>query len=231
MTGPDLAVLVPSRGRPGNIRDLIAAFDATCTARTALWVLVDDDDPVLAEYQTVMADTGVGIISTGVRQKIGPLLNSVAPEVADGYRAVGFMGDDHRPRSTGWDTTMLHALDAMGGGIVYGDDLIHGQALPTAMVMSPSIVRALGWICPPGIEHMYLDNAWLELGRALGRIRYLPGLVIEHMHPLAGKAADDDTYRATNVGAQYARDRAAFETWRDQRLTADVDTVRRALDG
>ncbi|HEY9473032.1 MAG TPA: hypothetical protein VIS06_04165, partial [Mycobacteriales bacterium] len=199
----DLVVLVPSRGRPGNIRDLRKAWDATSTARSAFAVIVDEDDPCCEEYLADATSREEVFVSRGRRRRIGQLLNEVAPQVAGHARAVGFMGDDHRPRSRGWDTTMLHTLDAMGGGLVYGDDLIHGEALPTAVVMSSQIVSALGWMCPPGLGHLYLDNAWLELGRALGRIRYLPGLVVEHMHPIAGKARMDDTYRQANTAEQY----------------------------
>lgn len=227
----DLVVLVPSRGRPGNIRALREAWDATSTARSALWVIVDEDDPCRDEYVADGEPFGDVHVRPGRRSRIGPILNEVAPQVAEHCRAVGFMGDDHRPRSVGWDTTMLHTLDAMGGGIVYGDDLIHGEALPTSVVISSSVIRALGWMCPPGIEHLYLDDSWRALGLAMGRLRYLPGLVIEHMHPIADKAPWDDTYRRANTGGQYDQDRAAFEAWRDGPMAAAVAAVKAVLGG
>ena len=46
----DLAVLVPSRGRPHNMARLIEAMDPTCRGDTTLIVGVDEDDPTLQDY-------------------------------------------------------------------------------------------------------------------------------------------------------------------------------------
>lgn len=232
MTVADLVMIVPSRGRPGNVRALREAWKATSTARSGFCVLVDGDDPCREEY-VADAETVVGavLVAEGERQRIGPLINSVAPHVADGCRAIGFMGDDHRPRTKGWDAVMLSALDQLGAGIVYGDDLIQRENLPTAFAMTSSIVRALGWMVPPGLEHLYIDDSVLALGREIGRIQYLPGVIIEHMHPIAGKAEWDDTYREANDGGQYVRDKIAYETWRRDHLAGDVERLQAVLHG
>lgn len=225
MTAVDLVMIVPSRGRPANVRALRDAWRATATARSAFVVLVDGDDPCRDEY---VADAegetihGAVLVSEGERMRIGPLLNSAAPRIAADCRAVGFLGDDHRPRTSGWDTAMVIALERIGWGIVYGDDLIQHEALPTAFAMSSSIVTALGRMVPEGLQHLYIDDATLALGRALGRIRYLPDIVVEHLHPIAGTAEWDETYRQANDGALYIRDKITFERWRDNDLPADV---------
>ena len=217
-------MIVPSRGRPGNIADLIAAWSETAVGDSELLVAVDDDDPTLGDYLDVLAaGPAWADIVVGPRLRLGGTLNQRAVENARHHRAVGFMGDDHRPRTPGWDEQLVDALDGLGPvGIVYGDDLIQGERLPTAVAMTSSIVTTLGYMAPPGMVHMYLDNAWLALGRAVGRIAYLPDVVIQHLHPVAGTAPWDDRYAEVNAPERYAADQAVFERWLAESLPVEA---------
>jgi hypothetical protein len=206
----DLLVIVPSRGRPANIAALIDAWQATTAGVAELLVAVDDDDPELNGY---MAPSARAKIVLGPRERMGPTLNRLAVERAPSRFAVGFMGDDHRPRTEGWDVRMVEALREMGTGIAYGNDLLQREALPTAVFMTSDIIQTLGYMHPPGLVHLFLDNYWLGLGQALGRIRYLDDVVIEHVHPLAKTAEWDEGYREVNSQAMYARDHATFMRW------------------
>ena len=204
----DLAVIVPSRGRPGNIAMLRQAFvDTRATAH--LVVAVDDDDALLPRYRALELEH----LIVGPRLRLAGTLNVVARGLLGQYRTFGVMGDDHRPRSRGWDARFVAGLDALGTGIVYGDDLAQGAALPTAVAMSADIVAALDGVTPPGMIHLYIDNFWHRLGTDLGRLRYFPDVVIEHLHPLVGKAAVDPLYREVNAPSLYAADEATFNAY------------------
>jgi hypothetical protein len=234
----DLLMIVPSRGRPQNIAALLEAWAETTTGDTELWVALDEDDPKIAEYLTIqpqMTWPGPPVHPPAwfarPRLRLAGTLNALAAEAVEmgHYKAIGFMGDDHRPRTKGWDVALATALDALGAGVAYGNDLIQGAALPTAVAMTSDIIATLGYMVPPGLVHLYLDNAWLSLGEGLGRIRYLPEVVIEHMHPLAGKAPQDDRYREVNSQEQYLADRRAYEKWVDGGLDADLAKLRPLL--
>jgi hypothetical protein len=220
----DLVVVVPSRGRPARARALAAAFEATCTADTQLMFAVDDDDPTRAEYPI----SRVRFSSTSMVEA----LNRATAWADDALQpfAIGFMGDDHMPRTKGWDAAYLDALRELGTGIVYGDDLLQSERLPTQCAMTADIVRALGFMAPPTLAHLYVDDFFLTLGREAGCIRYLPEVVVEHVHPLAGKAEWDPGYLRVNAGAMYARDEAAWLAYAASNLAGDVAKVR-ALRG
>jgi hypothetical protein len=221
----DLLVLVPSRGRPGNIADLWESWKETTTGRAALMVCVDDDDPTLDGYRQQWAAAGGAQsygLTVGPRERLGGTLNTVSARVAGDYPALGFMGDDHRPRTAGWDERYMQALAELGTGFVYGNDLIQGINLPTQVAMTSDIVRSLGWMCPPGMVHMWLDNVWLELGRALGKITYLPDVVVEHMHFSAGKSPRDAQYEEVNNPTVFNGDKHRFEDWQRFSMSADV---------
>jgi hypothetical protein len=193
--------LVPTRGRPQNALRLLRAWCRYTSRSTRLCFIIDNDDPELTNYSQVFNMPEFDSFSFGwmvdERRRLGGSLNYWAPKLVDAYEAIGFMGDDHLPRDIGWDLKMK---DAMVGQptIAYGNDLIQGPNLPTAVLMDSRIVKSLGWMIPPGLTHMYLDNFWRDFGHALGTLVYLNDVIIEHVHPIAGKTAWDDRYTEVN---------------------------------
>jgi hypothetical protein len=164
------------------------------------------------------------------RRTLGFWTNRIAAVNAGEYRAFASLGDDHVPRTQGWDGLLLDALcdlNDSGTGIAYGDDLHQGQRLPTAPVVSADIVEALGWMCEPSLAHMYVDNVWRDLGRGAGCLAYVPGVVVEHCHPDAGKASPDGTY-AESRSAETA-DREAYGRWQRERMADDAAAVKALL--
>lgn len=225
MTAP-LVIVIPSRGRPQAIAELHAAFEATTAGCSELVVALDLDDPTAAEYPRGL--DGLRYV-VGRRNGFAPRLSHEAVKEARSAFAVGSWGDDHRPRTRGWDDQILGALEDLGSGIAYGDDLLQGEALPTAAHLTSDIIETLGWMTPPGLAHLYVDNFWLDLGRDIDRIRYLPDVVIEHMHPAAGKAEWDDLVRNANTPEAYNADRVAYEAYKRDRMAVDVERLRALL--
>src|SRR5690349_4416694 len=104
----DLALLVPSRGRPHNIARLLDAMNRTCRADTTLIVGIDDDDPSLPDYQA-FTDCQIQVIQ-GLRGHLVSLLNTMAVPRVDEYRYLGHIGDDNDSRTVGWDTMVIDSL-------------------------------------------------------------------------------------------------------------------------
>lgn len=224
-----LTVLVPSRGRPAAAADLIQAFSDTCTAQTFLTFVVDESDPTCGDYADVVDSAQNVDLVVAPSTTMVEALNYAAAGVNE--FAVGFMGDDHRPRTRGWDTTYLAELCRLRVGMVYGDDLLQREKLPTQIAMTTDIVKALGWMAPPALVHLAVDNWWLELGRHADCIRYLPNVVVEHMHPVAGKAEWDDGHRRVNQPAMYHQDLATFARLRVLELPGAVAAVKALREG
>lgn len=220
----ELVVIVPSRGRPHAVAELVQAFRETCTMQTTLVVAIDDDDPKYIGYMAFEAGTVLHITegpSTMVKT-----LNDAAMRFSRAAPAIAFMGDDHRPRTIGWDAAYLNALTEMRTGIVYGNDLFQGEAIPTQVAMTTDIIRALGHMAPPELTHLFVDNYWKDLGNAAGCLRYLPGVVVEHLHPFAGKGDLDEGYHRVNAPSMYANDQHTYALYVDYRLAADITKVR-----
>jgi hypothetical protein len=241
----DLVVIVPSRGRPDAASELAATFRETCTADTLLLVVTDADD--LAEYPSTLIDRRTMVVQGDPPGSMVSALNNAAcwllGDPWDGDNpfhctngkfgqpfAMGFMGDDHRPITVGWDTAYLDALRELGTGIVYGDDLLQSERLPTQAAMTADIVRTVGFMAPPKLRHMYVDNFWLDLGRAADCLRYLPDVIVEHMHPIAGKAEWTEGHQRVNDQAVFTADETSYREFLANDMDDAVSAVR-ALRG
>lgn len=218
-----MIVLCPTRGRPGAAQQMWWSLMNTATLPdTRLILVVDRDDPKLSDYLKLPSlrtkrygmdpdEMFVIVLEAGYTGDLVKATNSAARRFWDQTDILGHVGDDHRFNTKGWDALVRDALTTPG--IAYGDDLLQGVNMPTAVFMSAEIPRALGWYALPTCRHLFIDNAWKALGERLGVLHYLPEVVIEHVHPAAGKADWDDGYRAANSSEMFDHDRRAFEAW------------------
>ena len=229
----DLLVITPSRGRPWHLQRLANALRDTCQLDTDLAVAVDDDDPRLTDYK----DLGLADLQVGPRANLTTLTNRIALERAGDYRYLASLGDDHVPRTSGWDRELCGEIEKMGGtGFAYAAG--SRWVIPEAIVMSSDIVTALGWMANPRCGHYKIDDTWLMLGLAARCIAYRHDVMVEHMQfgipydpldPGKGmKAVKDDTYAEALAPEKMAPDVIGWYDWQDDPdggLLADAATI------
>lgn len=236
MTAPELLVIIPTRGRPERIAGIVQAWRDTGAFDDGAEPLfaIDHDDPRAPDYWAALgaiARPDVHRCRLNSYPEWQPMVHKL-DRVAGVHAiepgapfALGFAGDDHLPKTRGWAAAYLGELREMGTGIVYCNDGYQGENLATQWAMTADIVRALGLMIPAPVEHLYCDNSIMDLGRAVGRLEYLPNHLIEHQHPAAGHPGDEQHERV-NSSAQYRTDRRAYRTWRDHGgLNADATAV------
>jgi hypothetical protein len=225
-----IAYVVPSRGRPENIKRLAKAFEKT-EARADLWVVIDDNDWERKAYEKNAEEYDYGYLiienhSNGMAQPLNKgveiLINR---DEFDEYGYFGFMGDDHLPRTPYFDYILSLAIPYGKNGIAWGNDLIQGGNLPTACLMNREIVERLGGMVPPGFKHLYIDNFWMTLGRDINGLYYKPDVIIEHLHPVARKSEMDEGYARVNSQEMYDHDRAIIEEYINSQEYKDLVAV------
>lgn len=216
----DLCIVVPTYNRPASAERLLDAMVDTCALGTDVIFVVDAEDPTLPQYPHELT------VVTKTRGMIPALNHGALVAVGRGYRNIGFFGDDHLPRTHGWDRHYVEVLDEMGTGMVYGNDLLQGETIPTQIAMTANIVNRLGWMAPPSFKHLWVDNAWLAMGKAIDRIKYLPETIIEHMHPANGKAEFDADYARVNDPEVVRIDSEEYARWESQDLPGIVEQIR-----
>ena len=208
-----ISVLVPTRGRPHNMRRMVDSGRATSTGRPEYVFYIDDDDRASVD----MADA-LYLEGGDVRRIIGPriLLSSMWNEcqrVAK-HEIYQHSCDETIYRTQGWDTAVLAAFEQWSDhiGIVYGRDGIHDQNLATHGFLHRNWVTAVGYFVPPYFSSDYNDLWIFQVAQSINRLAYLPEMFMEHMHPAVGKGPMDQTHQdrltrhgQDNVDAIYAR--------------------------
>lgn len=223
-------VLCPSRGRPDSAKEVVLSFLATiANPDTFLCFVVDSDDPTKDAYPSDGAHVTTMTIDPPPGCMNAALNAAAATDFAKGYDVVGFIGDDHRFRTQGWDETFGRFLGEHPG-IAYADDLFQRINLPTMWFVSRPIVDAFG-MGHPEMRHLWIDNYWRELGEAAGCLYYFEHVVIEHLHPAAGKAVWDENYLRVNSNEVADHDRGVYEHWRSTSMAADAERVKALIAG
>lgn len=216
-----LLVVIPSRGRPERLTKAIEEGRRLAHGDVAYAVGLDDDDPKAHGYAYVDAET----VYYGHRRTLTGWTNHIAKDLYHfmPYDFVASFGDDHIPRTEGWDVKLAEAID--GTGFSYPNDL-HRTDVPQAVVASANIVHALGWFACPMMKHFYIDNVWADLGRGIGRLHYCSDVIVEHVHHSRG-AQHDSTYAEAEAAGR--EDEAAYREYKHTRLEADIETLKGLL--
>jgi hypothetical protein len=196
-------------------------------------IVIDDTDPECQWYRdtfTTRRRTWLWVLKG--RHRYTEALNAAAAaDFSQGHDILGAFGDDVLFRTDGWDRTVKAMLATPG--IAFGDDLVHGKNHPTAVFMSRAIVDALGWLALPATKHQWADDGWKRLGNDAGCLRFMPDVIVEHMHPAVGKSEMDDTYRALFEGPEASErgksDYGGFHEWERKWLKGDAARVRAAV--
>lgn len=212
--------LIPSRSRPSNLARLFRAMRKH-GAKAPMVVRCDTDDDMLSGYDGVCDEFDAALM-VGPRVGCGASYNEIFARYPD-EPWYGCIQDDVVPETYGFEQALVSQCR---GGIAYPDDGLQGRALPTNPVIDGDIVRRLGWIALPLCKHMFIDDAWKDIGRTLDHMIFMPRVKFTHLHHVNKKAPVDDTYRGSEAGKD--EDRRAYANWARDMYP---DTMRRLGDG
>jgi Glycosyl transferase family 2 len=205
---PLISVLCPTRNRPELVRRMTESALDMARGEVELVFYADDDAPRsvpddIAALPEVTVVTGPRIVLSDTWNKC------MAAASADIFME---SGDDCVFRTPGWDEAVEGAFAEYPDRIalVYGDDMIWGEKLSSHSFVHRRWTEALGYIAPPWFSADCCD-AWLyDVAGMIGRRRFLPGVITEHLHPSVGKGSWDRTHlerleraRRDNVAALY----------------------------
>lgn len=208
----DILVIVPSYKRQHKIEACIQAWRDTTSGKSDLLLVLEEHDAPYPQFEDVL-------VMQGGYGSVGKAMNAAVKEYPN-YKIYGHINDDHHFKTKGWEERVLHELEC--GGYAYGNDLLQGKTLATQVFISGDIVQKLGYMGLPALDHLYIDDYWMAIGKALGKLYYMDDVIIEHIHPGAGKAEMDDAYARVNSNESYSTSKDIFTTWRDTQLQEEV---------
>lgn len=197
-----LAFLVPVLARPHRVAPLLDAIEATTPGARVLFLADDYDRP---EHEAIERELG----RTGVQAELDTSGGNYATKINSGVELTDepyvFTGaDDLRPHA-GWLEAALAKL-ADGIGVVGTNDLCNPRVIAgehaTHFLMTreyagrPCIDGSRGPLFE-GYPHEYVDNELIETAKHRGAYAHSDEAIVEHLHPMAGKAPMDDLYAAS----------------------------------
>jgi len=146
----------------------------------------------------------------------------------------GFIADDIVLRTKG-GLDHLQAL-ATPFFVAYPNDTIQRERLCTHFCIGGDLVRLMGWLAYPKLEHGHLDVVWHALAGNSGLLRYAPQVIFQHKHYLTGLAPHDETYAASySPGArqpdtmQVMADKERWEVYLKEEFEGDLQKIKKAL--
>lgn len=216
-----MAWFLPSYGRPEKLRALL---DAPGGMPENLVVLVNEDDPRRDDYER-LSPWPIHFVPAGSRA--GDVWREVFRLFPD-EPFYGMTSDDCIPLTPGW-----HEKMAAAAGSHYFANPRGGPSWPrkmrSAICAGGDLVRAMGYLVPPGFRHNYIDDVWDLIGTTFRLIAPLPDVTVEHRHPIYGTAKVDPTY--ARGSADIEQDRQRYEQWRAGGEWLDVASRVSALTG
>jgi len=184
-----IAVLTPIRKRINDLHLFVESHRNTTKGNSVIIFGIDDDDHT---YDQFMKDNPEFIYEINPGMKSLPYLNFLAKKYYKEYKYLSYGEDDERFISDNWEESIISSLEEFKIGVVYPNDNLNKEALVGFPFLSSNIVEALGFMCPEKLNFLWPDYFWKKVGEEIGRIKYLPDVMIEHHHFITGKREKDE---------------------------------------
>lgn len=212
------------------MRRLVESAYATAATAVEVVFYLDFDDAPSHAMAVELGMRGTVRHVIGERIVLSDMWNAAAAVAS--HQVLMMCGDDIVFRTPGWDKTVLDTFEQFPDRIVlvHGNDKLQHDNLATHPFLHRRWVETVGYFLPPGFSCDWSDSWLFEVATALGRVVYLPDVVTEHMHPVAGKSRLDDTHRERLARGRRDNVRGLYEARAAERVR-DVEKLRAVLDG
>jgi hypothetical protein len=234
----EVAVVVPVLRRPQNAEPFMRSLRASTGLARVYAVCEPDDDETAAAWTRAGAEVLRGDDEHVLGEPAGPVAHTFAEKVNLAYRQTRepwlFITGDDVKFHAGWLDHALHVAasftDAEKGyatHVVGTNDLGNPRVMAgehaTHLLIRRSYVDEVGasWdgpgvVCHEGYGHWWVDEEIVTAAKARGVWQMALGGIVEHNHPLWGKAEDDEVYK---LGQSHIEaDRALFQARREEYL-------------
>lgn len=196
----ETAVIVPVLRRPGNAAPFMESLAASGAPLARVYAVADADD---TETAAAWKEAGAQVLTWH-----GPSPGTFAQKVNVGYRATAepwllLAGDDVKFHP-GWLDQAQHAArdgaDVIGTNDLHNPRVTAGEHSPHPLVRRAYIdEQGASWDGPGVVahesyRHWFVDDELVTAAKQRDTWAAAPHSKVEHLHPLWGLAADDETY-------------------------------------
>ena len=205
------AILVPVLRRPQNVRPLLASIaEATPEPHRVLFLVTAGDSAEIDEIRSAGAD----LLEVPPNRR-----GDYARKINAGYSATSdpflFLGADDLAFRPGWLSAALALFEDPRIGVVgtqdLGNERVRNGLHATHSVVRRDYVDRFGTIderrkvLHEGYWHEFVDDEFVATAQLRGAFAFAHDSIVEHLHPLWGKAPTDALYDAHAVRMRHGR--------------------------
>lgn len=184
------------------------------------WFLFTARPPERAAFVAEACVSNEGACPVVMRDDNGAGLGAMMDEAFRSHPDLDFYGwlaDDTYPQTKHWDEVLSFVAGANclsyaddGGYLSPGGGPKDGSELSSGLCWGGNLLRSTGsWSL--GFRDAWIDMAWLDLLRPLGRLRYVPSVTVRHDNWRTGRRAMDEL---DNIALRHVDDdRLKFFGW------------------
>lgn len=215
---PTLSLIVPTRGRPRQLRRFLRSLEATTArpSRVEVVLVVDADDT--RNHVARWPGLRMRLVVGPPGRTMGEL--NRAGEAAARGEFLMLLNDDVVARTREWDVAVLAAAARFPDrlGLVHVNDTLVRDHLCVFPLVSRRYCEVAGGICPPDYRRYRIDDHIDDIFTRLAapdrpRAVYLPDVVFEHrnavVHPTAGRVYEADPALLAEDAPRFAKHHAA----------------------
>jgi hypothetical protein len=192
------AVIVPVMNRPHNAGPFMCSLRAS-TGLAAVYAVADKTD---VDTQKAWLDAGANVLISDRGYTFAQKANYGYLHTEEPW--LGFFGDDVRFHP-GWLDHVQHTAALEEADFIATNDLGNRAVLAGRHATHPVMRRTYidvhgaswdgpGTVAHEGYGHWFVDNEWTAVAQRAGQFAAALGAKVEHLHPIWGKAANDDVY-------------------------------------
>jgi hypothetical protein len=219
-------VQVVSRNRPENVIRCFSHLKAVSHISDFLLAINEDQKdlyPDIEGVKKVIVPNDYGTTSCAKGNYV------IENKLHKGYETFSYIDDDCVVETDGWDLLLSLPLKAKGYGVSWGNDGIQNGRVPTKGTVTTNIIDVLGWLCIPGLIHLFIDDFWKRVGEELNSAHYAPHVLMTHHHWLNKKAEMDATYMENSTREVWAHDERIFTEYMTGQFHDDMERIKKAL--
>ena len=168
--------IIPTRSRPEKVKSVLEDW-VRLECSEPLAIVVDSNDPRVQEYFDLKLPQNVFLLmnyqgGTGAGNTFEVVLKTFPQEP---YYAL--LSDDAGLETKGFDKILPKKAGPFGMSFPHDGKTCDFGLYPC---IGGELVRAVGYIKHPTLNHLGIDNFWTHLARALGRLIPVPSVTIRH---------------------------------------------------
>ena len=196
-----ISVICPTRKRTAHVKRLLDSIvdTASSTNNVETLFVIDDDDTESIKYFSSVNDEYNFDIKHVVVPRLEHIFSDLANQALPQCEGELFLaiGDDGVFRTDNWDQMIIEQFEACPDKILlvhFNDLTSHCGTLAGHLAVHQKWINTVGYFSPPWFDGDWGDWWLTHVSNGVGRKKYRPDIVIEHMHITFGKADADETF-------------------------------------